>query len=56
MTLAQRLILLWAALQQRKTTFGEIASLAQACGLDARRVLEDHFLRPPDYTLSRLEA
>lgn len=56
MTLAQRLIALWAALQQRKTTFGEIASLANACGLDARCVLEDHFRRQPDFTLARLEA
>lgn len=44
---ATMLLLLWAALQQRETTFGQIADLSAACGLDGRRVLADHFGRQP---------
>lgn len=37
------LLLLWDALQQRQTTFGQVLDLSAACGLDGRRVLADHF-------------
>ncbi|WP_445673850.1 hypothetical protein ACUDA6_07260 [Pseudomonas ceruminis] len=37
------LLLLWDALQQRSTTFGQVMTLSTACGLDGRRVLADHF-------------
>ncbi|WP_236183475.1 hypothetical protein [Pseudomonas juntendi] len=47
MTQASLLLLLWDALQQRETTFGQIADLSAACGLDGRRVLADHFRRLP---------
>lgn len=43
MTQARLLLLLWEALQQRETTFGQIATLSAACGLDERQVLADHF-------------
>lgn len=45
MNQAGLLLLLWDALQQRETTFGQIADLSAACGLDGRRVLADHFRR-----------
>lgn len=41
----QRLIELFNALQRRETTFGEIYALSASCGIDARRVLAEHFLR-----------
>ena len=44
-TKGQRLIELFNALQQRTTTFGQIMSLSAECGIDARRVLADHFQR-----------
>ena len=47
MNQAGLLFLLWDALQQRETTFGQIADLSAACGLDGRRVLADHFRRLP---------
>lgn len=37
------LLLLWDALQQRDTTFGQVLDLSAACGLDGRQVLADHF-------------
>ena len=43
MTRATMLLLLWDALQQRQTTFGQVLDLSAACGLDGRRVLADHF-------------
>lgn len=43
MSQAGLLLLLWDALQQRETTFGQIADLSAACGLDGRQVLADHF-------------
>ncbi|MGE1525818.1 hypothetical protein [Pseudomonas putida] len=43
MTQAGLLLLLWDALQQRDTTFGQVLDLSAACGLDGRRVLADHF-------------
>lgn len=44
-TKGQRLIELFNALQRRETTFGQIYSMSAACGIDARRVLAEHFLR-----------
>ena len=41
----QRLIELFNALQRRETTFGQIYKLSESCGIDARRVLADHFQR-----------
>ncbi len=41
----QRLIELFNALQRRETTFGQVYTLAASCGIDARRVLADHFQR-----------
>ncbi|MCE0973628.1 MULTISPECIES: hypothetical protein [Gammaproteobacteria] len=43
MNQAGLLLLLWDALQQRETTFGQVLDLSAACGLDGRRVLADHF-------------
>ncbi|MBF8727670.1 hypothetical protein [Pseudomonas putida] len=43
MSQAGLLLLLWDALQQRETTFGQIADLSAACGLDGHQVLADHF-------------
>lgn len=43
MSQAGLLLLLWDALQQRETTFGQVIDLSAACGLDGRRVLADHF-------------
>ena len=45
-TLADRLLALYAALQRRETTFGEVLSMAAECGIDGRQVLADHFTRP----------
>lgn len=56
MSLAQRLLTLWAALERRETTFGQVLSLSADCGLDGRRVLADHFQRQPDLSLASLEA
>ena len=39
----QRLIALFNALQRRETTFGQIYAMSASCGIDARRVLADHF-------------
>ena len=47
MTRACMLLLLWDALQQRDTTFGQIADLSAACGPDGRQVLADHFGSQP---------
>ncbi|MGG5288812.1 hypothetical protein [Pseudomonas shirazensis] len=47
MTRASMLLLLWDALQQRSTTFGQVAALSAACGLDGRQVLADHFRGQP---------
>ncbi|MCJ7957231.1 MAG: hypothetical protein MUW57_11930 [Pseudomonas sp.] len=44
-TKAQRLIELFNALQRRETTFGQIYAMSASCGIDARRVLADHFQR-----------
>lgn len=44
--IAQRLLALYAALQNRETTFGQVLDLSAACGIDGRRVLTDHFDRP----------
>ncbi len=43
MSQAGLLLLLWDALQQRETTFGQVLDLSAACGLDASQVLADHF-------------
>jgi len=56
MSLAQRLLVLWAALERRETTFGQVLSLSAACGLDGRQVLADHFQHQPDLSLRTLEA
>lgn len=42
-TKGQRLIELFNALQRRETTFGQICAMSASCGIDARRVLADHF-------------
>ncbi|MFJ2981230.1 MULTISPECIES: hypothetical protein [unclassified Pseudomonas] len=47
MSQAGLLLLLWDALQQRDTTFGQVLDLSAACGLDGRRVLADHFRGRP---------
>lgn len=44
-TKAQRLIELFNALQHRETTFGQIYTMSASCGIDARRLLTDHFQR-----------
>ena len=44
-TNVQRLIELFNALQRRETTFGQIYAMSASCGIDARRVLADHFQR-----------
>ena len=44
-TNGQRLIELFNALQRRETTFGQIYAMSASCGIDARRVLADHFRR-----------
>ena len=44
-TNVQRLIELFNALQRRETTFGQIYEMSASCGIDARRVLADHFQR-----------
>lgn len=36
MSQAGLLLLLWDALQQRETTFGQVLDLSAACGLDGR--------------------
>lgn len=41
--LGERLIELFNALQRRETTFGQIYAMSASCGIDARRVLADHF-------------
>jgi len=41
--LGERLIVLFNALQRRETTFGQIYAISASCGIDARRVLADHF-------------
>ena len=38
-----RLIELFNALQRRETTFGQIYAMSASYGIDARRVLADHF-------------
>ena len=42
-TKGRRLIELFNALQRRETTFGQIYAMSASCGIDARRVLADHF-------------
>jgi len=44
-TKGQRLIELFNALQRRETTFGQIYAMSASCGIDARRLLADHFHR-----------
>ena len=44
-TKGQRLIELFNALQRRETTFGQIYAMSSSCGIDARRVLAEHFQR-----------
>jgi len=39
----QRLIELFNALQRRETIFGQIYAMSASCGIDARRVLANHF-------------
>lgn len=41
--LGERLIELFNALQRRETTFGQIYAMSASRGIDARRVLADHF-------------
>lgn len=41
--LGERLMALYNALQRRETTFGQIYAMSASCGIDARRVLADHF-------------
>lgn len=41
--LGERLIELFNALQRRETTFGQIYAMSASCGIDAHRVLADHF-------------
>ena len=41
-----RLLALYAALQRRETTFGEVLAMAAECGIDGRQVLADHFTKP----------
>jgi len=55
LTLAARLLELYAALQRRETTFGEVLAMAAECGIDGRQVLTDHFTRPA-VTVGNLEA
>ena len=43
--MGQRLIELWTLLQDRNTTLIRIMALSAECGIDARRVLADHFQR-----------
>ena len=43
--LGEHLIELFNALQHRETTFGQIYTISASCGIDARRVLADHFQR-----------
>ncbi|MFC6335523.1 hypothetical protein [Pseudomonas karstica] len=43
--LGLRLIELFNALQHRETTFGQIYAMSASCGVDARRLLADHFRR-----------
>lgn len=44
-TKGQRLIEPFNALQHRETTFGQIYAMSVSCGIDARRLLADHFKR-----------
>ncbi|MBJ2204610.1 MULTISPECIES: hypothetical protein [Pseudomonas] len=44
-TKGRRLIELFNALLRRETTFGQIYAMSASCGIDARRVLADHFQR-----------
>lgn len=41
--LGERLIELFNALQLRETTFGQIYTISASFGVDAHRVLADHF-------------
>jgi hypothetical protein len=41
--LGERLMELYNALQRRETTFGQIYAMSASCGVDARRVLAEHF-------------
>lgn len=49
------LVELYQALQRRDTTFGQILSLATACGIDGRQVLANHFAAPA-VSVGSLEA
>lgn len=42
-TKGQRLVELFNALQRRETTFGQVYAMSASCGIDARRVLAEHF-------------
>ncbi|UEH06700.1 hypothetical protein [Pseudomonas sp. HN8-3] len=44
-TKGQRLIELLNALQHSETTFGQIYAMSASCGIDARQMLVDQFLR-----------
>jgi len=41
--LGERLIELFNALHRRETTFCQVYAMSASCGIDARRVLRDHF-------------
>jgi hypothetical protein len=43
---AALLLALYAALQCRETTFGEVLEMSAACGIDGRQVLANHFTQP----------
>lgn len=49
------LLLLWDALQQRSTTFGQVMDLSAACGLDGRQVLAEQ-LDSPSTSRRRLNS
>ena len=50
-----RLLALYAALQRRETTFGEVLAMAAECGIDGRQVLANHFMQQA-FTFDMLEA
>lgn len=54
-TLAEGLLALYAALQRRETTFGEVLAMAAKCGIDGRQVLANHFMQQ-EFTFDMLEA
>lgn len=50
-----RLLTLYAALQRRETTFGEVLAMAAECGIDGRQVLANHFMQQ-EFTFEMREA